>query len=1315
MAGAFQRVGIETDRARMKARRWGDETESAASRVRRALSRLRYLVAGSFLGVFFARASREVLALNGRLEQSRISFEQLLRGSGQDVDAFLSRLEDFAARTPFELAGLQAAVQRLLTFGFAADEVFEKIEAIGSAASAAPQGMEEAVGRISIALGQMLARGKVSAQEMNQLTEAGIPAWGMLARGIGRSTQEVMKLTEQGLIPARQAIEILTQGMQERFGGLMERQSRTFFGLLSTFRDESARIVRDSTAGLFSDLRADLQAFMDEVGRASESGELEAWGERIDTALRAAWRTTKAVASTLRDWAPVIARATAVMLPLVAGVKAYNVATRVATAAAIAYRNAQVLLAAAQATVAARSTQAAVAVKGFNAAVASSGIGALIAVLTSAGLAWVLFRDRTDEAAESMRRVQEETRKAITEIERMGGAMLAQRERELQAALAAAKAERDRIAAELAGLGERQFRDRSIPGVGSAGRVGALATVTAGQQREAERLRLSNALASAESKVLGLVRQQHAVSGEIAQDLNKRIAFYAAEEERLVGIVGALQEGTAAYDEQKATLEAVQRMLADLRETQQRLARDRTGGDFPGGAGLDLEKLQEGLGKVLQAQEAALAASDKERRAIEDRQQAEAEIAELYRLRAGLSGEATKEEREGLEEAIRLARIRITLAEEALARSRRVVDQMRQAAQYVVEAITAMDSAAQVAVRRHMRSRSGADQGSMFGSDGAIEPGALRTFTDADRDAIAAIARELERADEEGQDLVFTLRTVAVSLRALTRFADTFGNLSDDARNFALGLADALDNAKELSDSLDRVSLGDRNLLGKLSLIPGAIGAAAGIASAVAGLVGALRADRSAREEEAREQLEAMREQAERMRELSESLEDHRRTLVRAFGEHVGAGVVGEGVRGYDVAAARGTLASLRGTPEGQLTRRGIRSQLQRLVDLGVVDQAILSMFEDLLETTGGNLAVALRETLLRSGIDGVLDLLSRRLGDFGSSLEGMLREIEHFGLEGGEALARFLERMASAEIDLGAGLEELLQGRLAGLDLSTPAGREALAALLDELRGAFGGGRPDLFEGVSPGEMETLVRFLEGLLQPGVEAPGLTRSVQIARSITELQASEVVILLEELVYIAGHIAHLLDPAFQPPGRGSGGGSGGGGTGGGGPDGPRELPDTIDQYPDEGGSGGPGGHTYYPDEDAGYGRGPGVGGPGVGRRGPGTGGGVDPDVGGDGESRVPVLDPSGLDVSGLMSILRQVEASRQGFQESFRPENLGLRTGGAGGPAGSGMQRYFDLSEWTVQGRLTEDDIDDIARALRTKLEMRTGRRIYRR
>lgn len=200
----------------------------------------------------------EALRMAGAFEQAQIGFSTMM-GSGTQAQQFLNELKNFAATTPFEFPDLQRAAQKLMAMGFAAQAVIPIMTAIGDAVAAVGGGAE-LVNRVTLALGQMNAKGKVSAQEMNQLAEAGIPAWNMLAHAIGVTIPQAMKMAEQGAISSAVAIPAILEGIEARFAGMMQAQNRTLAGQWSNFKDQISFILADIGAALIPFAQAILQA-----------------------------------------------------------------------------------------------------------------------------------------------------------------------------------------------------------------------------------------------------------------------------------------------------------------------------------------------------------------------------------------------------------------------------------------------------------------------------------------------------------------------------------------------------------------------------------------------------------------------------------------------------------------------------------------------------------------------------------------------------------------------------------------------------------------------------------------------------------------------------------------------------------------------------------------------------------------------------------------------------------------------------------------------------------------------------------------------
>jgi tape measure domain-containing protein len=217
------------------------------------------------------------LGFNSQIQQSQIAFEAMT-GSIQTSTTLISALSQMAADTPFEFPQLANAAKQMEAFGFSTAHIPDDLKKIGDAASGLSVGAE-GVNRITLALGQMSAKGKVSAQDMMQLTDVGVPAWNILAQAMGKSTAEVMKLSEQGLIPADRAVQQLIDGMEQRFPNMMDKQSKSFAGLMSTLKDNTQMTLGAVMKPAFDDLTNNILPAlikkMDSVRDAMQSGGMQ--------------------------------------------------------------------------------------------------------------------------------------------------------------------------------------------------------------------------------------------------------------------------------------------------------------------------------------------------------------------------------------------------------------------------------------------------------------------------------------------------------------------------------------------------------------------------------------------------------------------------------------------------------------------------------------------------------------------------------------------------------------------------------------------------------------------------------------------------------------------------------------------------------------------------------------------------------------------------------------------------------------------------------------------------------------------------------
>ena len=222
-----------------------------------------------------------------QMEQTEKAFTTLLKSADLAKD-FLAELERFAAATPFELPGLLNASKRLLAFGFSAQQVIPILTAIGDSAAALGMG-EEGISRLTTAIGQIQAKAKVSAEEMNQINETGIPAWQLLADTIGTTVPQAMDMASKGMIDGATGVQAILTGMNKQFGGMMAEQSQTLNGMMSNIQDsigQLSTVVGKEITEAFN-LKDAAAEFQDTLGEftaiAKQSGIGEALRQMVPT------------------------------------------------------------------------------------------------------------------------------------------------------------------------------------------------------------------------------------------------------------------------------------------------------------------------------------------------------------------------------------------------------------------------------------------------------------------------------------------------------------------------------------------------------------------------------------------------------------------------------------------------------------------------------------------------------------------------------------------------------------------------------------------------------------------------------------------------------------------------------------------------------------------------------------------------------------------------------------------------------------------------------------------------------------------------
>ena len=188
-------------------------------------------VVGTGLATGFAAQQliAKPVSLADTITSSKIAFESKL-GSAKAAEEFLQSIYKFDEKSPFDSIQIVGITQQMMNMGWEANNVLTDLEKIGDWAASMGKG-EEGISRVTLALGQMRQKGKLSSEEMLQLTEAGVSGWDYLAKYLGKSIPEVRELAEDGAIDVNEAIKAIITGMEEFAGASAANADKTVSGI----------------------------------------------------------------------------------------------------------------------------------------------------------------------------------------------------------------------------------------------------------------------------------------------------------------------------------------------------------------------------------------------------------------------------------------------------------------------------------------------------------------------------------------------------------------------------------------------------------------------------------------------------------------------------------------------------------------------------------------------------------------------------------------------------------------------------------------------------------------------------------------------------------------------------------------------------------------------------------------------------------------------------------------------------------------------------------------------------------------------------
>lgn len=175
--------------------------------------------------------AKKVVTLGADMEQTRVAFATFM-GDTEKANGLIAKLNEFANFTPFNNEEVIKSGKLLLSAGMSADNISTSLKTLGDIASGVAMPLDD----LSQIYSKAMNKGKLQAEELNQISERGIPLLAELSRMTGKSTAEIYKLAESGSITSDVLTQAFTNMTSEggTYFNLMDRQSKTLGGRFST-------------------------------------------------------------------------------------------------------------------------------------------------------------------------------------------------------------------------------------------------------------------------------------------------------------------------------------------------------------------------------------------------------------------------------------------------------------------------------------------------------------------------------------------------------------------------------------------------------------------------------------------------------------------------------------------------------------------------------------------------------------------------------------------------------------------------------------------------------------------------------------------------------------------------------------------------------------------------------------------------------------------------------------------------------------------------------------------------------------------------
>lgn len=233
-----------------------DGYEKSLKNVAKKSSSMADIIKGTFVGkTLFSVASKGYQLIAGSVSKATARLDamgkatnvmSILSGSTEKASQVVQGLTDAVSDTAYGLDAAATSTQKLATSGLNLDNSARMVKNLMDAVSFYGDGTNETLENVVDAMAKMNSSGKISADQWQRLTDAGIPVLKIFAEKTGKSMAEVSDAFSKGKISAQDFDAILTDALEngtQSFPAVAGKAKEMAGSFATSFSNMSARIA----------------------------------------------------------------------------------------------------------------------------------------------------------------------------------------------------------------------------------------------------------------------------------------------------------------------------------------------------------------------------------------------------------------------------------------------------------------------------------------------------------------------------------------------------------------------------------------------------------------------------------------------------------------------------------------------------------------------------------------------------------------------------------------------------------------------------------------------------------------------------------------------------------------------------------------------------------------------------------------------------------------------------------------------------------------------------------------------------------------